>query len=380
MELTVPPNDRVIGDTEHVDDHNLISTAMSEVGDRLDDSVFNVRSYGAVGDGVTDDQPAFMAALAAAPNGGIVLVPQGTYLLGAAITGNHNGIRLTGSGGPLTTRLKAGGNFPILDGAWEYCLIEDLTFDANSQGSEAIRVFIGHTTIRHCTAMGWTGEGFNLNDGTYNSQFGGDLGYLNYITHCDIVSSTGYGIYTTYRFTDSWIMYCNIGSTLANIRTESGPMRIIGNHLDGSPEYNLEVQSPRRITVSENILEGALKSAIYHQMPSWETGHQWHELHVVGNHISNGGYADPGVYPAIHWFGKSATDRSQGLIVAGNLFAVDQGAAGWSYAVEAKWADELTITGNQWGRGYDEAQPVKLLSCGSVFDITGNGGRNGHVT
>ena len=45
--------------------------------------VYNVRDFGALGDGVTDDQPAFAAAVAAMPTpyGGMIHVPPGTYLL-----------------------------------------------------------------------------------------------------------------------------------------------------------------------------------------------------------------------------------------------------------------------------------------------------------
>lgn len=45
----------------------------------------DVRDYGAVGDGVTDDRAAFLAADQAA-NGGQVLVPEGTYLIGSNLS------------------------------------------------------------------------------------------------------------------------------------------------------------------------------------------------------------------------------------------------------------------------------------------------------
>ena len=45
---------------------------------------FNIKTYGAAGDGVTNDSAALSAAVAAAAavGGGIVYVPSGTYFLG----------------------------------------------------------------------------------------------------------------------------------------------------------------------------------------------------------------------------------------------------------------------------------------------------------
>lgn len=51
-------------------------------------AVYNVRLFGAVGDGVFDDTAAIQAAIAAcaAAGGGIVLFPRGTYLISATLT------------------------------------------------------------------------------------------------------------------------------------------------------------------------------------------------------------------------------------------------------------------------------------------------------
>ncbi len=58
-------------------------------------SVVDVRDYGAVGDGSTDDMPAFEAADAAA-NGRQVLVPKGTYYLADSVTFNSQ-VRFEGT-------------------------------------------------------------------------------------------------------------------------------------------------------------------------------------------------------------------------------------------------------------------------------------------
>lgn len=65
-------------------------------------TVVNVRgvAYGAVGDGVTDDQPAFSAAIAAAvaAGGGTVFVPEGDYLLTGGSVSIPTGVSLQGVG------------------------------------------------------------------------------------------------------------------------------------------------------------------------------------------------------------------------------------------------------------------------------------------
>ena len=61
--------------------------------------LYDVRAYGAVGDGVTDDSAAIQAACDAASNGGTVLFPEGTYLVsdqGDAWTGIRYCVNITG--------------------------------------------------------------------------------------------------------------------------------------------------------------------------------------------------------------------------------------------------------------------------------------------
>lgn len=61
--------------------------------------VLNVKSYGAKGDGTTDDTAAFTAAIAAVndTNGSEIVVPAGVYIIDS-ITLNKTGLKMTGSG------------------------------------------------------------------------------------------------------------------------------------------------------------------------------------------------------------------------------------------------------------------------------------------
>ncbi len=68
-------------------DRNLASTAPA-------DEVLNLRDFGAVGDGVADDAPAFRAALDAlgAAGGGTLFVPQGKYVIATPVIKNFTGL------------------------------------------------------------------------------------------------------------------------------------------------------------------------------------------------------------------------------------------------------------------------------------------------
>ena len=50
--------------------------------------IYNVRNYGAVGDGSTNDLPAFQAAMSDASSGGVLYIPQGYYVLNGGLNLN----------------------------------------------------------------------------------------------------------------------------------------------------------------------------------------------------------------------------------------------------------------------------------------------------
>ena len=80
---------------------------------------FNVKEYGAKGDGVSDDAAAFNSVIQAAVSagGGVVLVPPGVYVVGSSIILNSK-VHLWGSGIDATIiQLKASANVDVLLGA-----------------------------------------------------------------------------------------------------------------------------------------------------------------------------------------------------------------------------------------------------------------------
>lgn len=93
-------------------------------------SFVNVKNYGAVGDGVTDDTTAIQAAITACPQFGIVLIPPGTYIISSLITILTDNISIIGRGKlkakadtPFSLMMSASGR----TGVW----VDGIEFDVN---------------------------------------------------------------------------------------------------------------------------------------------------------------------------------------------------------------------------------------------------------
>jgi parallel beta-helix repeat protein len=99
-----------------------------EKGDQV-----NVKTYGAVGDGVTDDTAAFDAALKslADAGGGTCLVPKGTYLISASGITSHvkSGVHLVGEGHTSILKIAAAPTGPLIWGDGNDWSIEKLALD-----------------------------------------------------------------------------------------------------------------------------------------------------------------------------------------------------------------------------------------------------------
>ena len=131
-----------------------------EKGDQV-----NVKTYGAIGDGVTNDTAAFNAALKslADAGGGVCLVPKGTYLISASgITRAHiaavsSGVRLVGEGRRESV-LKVNGmpTNHLLQCDGDNWSVENLTFDMGdytSPGLAAIGCSGNNWRVANCAIL-----------------------------------------------------------------------------------------------------------------------------------------------------------------------------------------------------------------------------------
>jgi polygalacturonase len=145
------PTNMVAGGPGHDTGHVAQNTAINEIL-AADPRVYNVRTYGAKGDGSTADHVAIQAAITAAnaAGGGVVFLPPGIYIINKYLL-MPSSVHLCGAGMWLTTiRCGAGfiggGTAPLgggysmiqsVSGARTNIAISDISFDGNESANRA---------------------------------------------------------------------------------------------------------------------------------------------------------------------------------------------------------------------------------------------------
>lgn len=95
-------------------------------------SVYNIKSYGAVGNGIANDTTAIQNAINAAVSGGTVYFPDGTYLINSDLTIVSNNVRLVGSGrSSIIKSANASSANCIKVSNANHIIISDLQLDGN---------------------------------------------------------------------------------------------------------------------------------------------------------------------------------------------------------------------------------------------------------
>jgi hypothetical protein len=127
----------------------------------LPQPVTDVTSYGAVGDGTTDNGAAVRAALSAAQQvGGTLYFPAGHYLLSALNNGgdmsvNNAALTIAGAGAGTTTLTGVTASAPILAIRHDNVTVQDLTLDAQSHDNGATLYLVAnYATIQRDTLLG----------------------------------------------------------------------------------------------------------------------------------------------------------------------------------------------------------------------------------
>lgn len=185
--------------------------------------VYNVRDFGATGDGNTDDTIAIQAALTAAATrtqagrsgGGTVYVPPGSYVVTNLVLGD--GVQLIGADRWLSYLIQLGGTTgPILKGSAPAQLfrVAHLCLDGNKvvqtsannlielDGNGPFGTFDMQATIEHCTLINAKGSAI----WTYGSN-----SRACRIINCFVNACDGNGINLSGY--DGVVTHCNIGAS-----------------------------------------------------------------------------------------------------------------------------------------------------------------------
>jgi len=164
------------------EDANSVFAALNDLRAALNILMFNARSYGAVGDGVTDDATAITAAITAAATtaadgsyGAFVFLPNGTYLCGSQLV-LPNGVGLRGAG-PTATIIRAKSTFSATslitntshDGTQEFAFLDGLQIDGHQAAGAActtavvdfVSLFV-NSYIRNCIITNGSNVGLRL--------------------------------------------------------------------------------------------------------------------------------------------------------------------------------------------------------------------------
>lgn len=215
---------------------------------------FNVKSYGAKGDGTTDDYAAISAAITAA-GAGVVVLPPGTYRISHPLNLNTSGAMLLGAGMSATTLtvLPADfgnfGNAFMIQGSGQNCRVADIHLDGQKRN--------GANPANQCggvaPAAGWMLERVWEDDCNY---FGFWINATSDITLRDCRSSRGGNNDHIGGGTSTRVL-------IAGHRWDSN---VLGNALDHVASTELIVQAGRQTSAAANAaniyLEGCADSQV----------------------------------------------------------------------------------------------------------------------
>lgn len=165
---------------------NNLNDAVNKVETEVRTLTFNVKHYGATGNGTTNDSAAIQAAIdaAEAAAGGTVYFPPGTYKITSGLTVEAAGVRLVGAGrmaSVISSSLSAGGKMLTLgDGTNVLTHIEvrDLGFTGSANANygvwlntNATRYSLRDLRVTGCT--GTPGAAIGMDTGGSNAHHSG---------------------------------------------------------------------------------------------------------------------------------------------------------------------------------------------------------------
>lgn len=160
---------KTVGSSTLISYTNPASGAISRTQYAKNNDVLSVKDFGAVGDGSTDDEPAFTAAIAVSTLTQCIYVPDGIYAINTALFSNHpicltgNEWRLKYTGAPTAYVLKLqGGDASVPhNGFMEGSYIQGAVFDGQGNTIDGLLLQgVVSAQMNYLRATNVTGHGF----------------------------------------------------------------------------------------------------------------------------------------------------------------------------------------------------------------------------
>lgn len=333
----------------------------------------------------TNDHIEIQQAIDSLPGAGIVLLVDGTYTIASPIM-LRSDLTLTGMG--TSTRVKAanGTSINMIESQGTEMIYQlnlyDFVLDGNAAntsgaGGNGVVAALDHADIARMRFVDMRSSGLRICPAAMAPEF---LCYLNVIRENEFTNIGQNGIWWDYPFTDSVVMDNNIGSTVANIRGQGGTSRIINNHLDGAPEYNIWLpDGGQSHMIIGNIIEHNSKGGIVYQMPPWEGADVYQKLLISSNILRGCGLEADLTKSCIDIRGVSAAAPARGFMITGNSFDAKDAARPKSY-IRLENTDQVTITGNDFSSAHaDVIEDIERHGVNSRLSSMSNSSRDGDL-
>jgi hypothetical protein len=323
--------------------------------------IFNVKAYGATGDGSTDDSTNIQSAITAAQSsGGVVFFPTGTYILNATLTVSADNVTLQGTGWGTVLKVKNATNIyaiTIDNAALRKNLVfRDFKIDGNRANqtttSGGITGAAANCTFDRLWFSSCKTIGLNLT-GTAAVAFG----FTNQIICCLFDTQTPTGI-SMANNDENWIAGNTFNDITTSCITDTAGTQVISGNIfvgGGSTTTGLGVQ----LTSSSNLVHNNVFDGIHEQVVK-ATG----DYNVISNNRVSKLTGGTTTVPALHILTGSRN------IVAANTIT---GGSFYTYAI-----DNSTASNTQMGLNYAEAgSTAKYNNASTAEVIYYNGGNIG---